>query len=104
MDDPGPPREDQNEQVEDRMLSGDTATIQLDNGEVVDVPVEYLEIAREVVQTPGPPPEPGPNPGDDEDEEMESTTTPEEPRDHPDAWQPEPVEIPDSIGPTTGRI
>ena len=85
---------------EDKMIkvmnecSVDTATVQLDSGETVDIPIEYLEIAQEVVQTPDPPPEPEPNPGDDdEDETMESTTTPEAGQDHPDAWQPEPIEI-----------
>ena len=59
------------------------------------MPVEYLEIGQEAVQTGGPPPEPEPNPGDDEDEDMGSTTTPEGPRDPPGAWQPEPIEIPE---------
>ncbi|CAK9052479.1 unnamed protein product, partial [Durusdinium trenchii] len=76
------------------MLSGDTATIRLDDGNVVEVPVEYVEIAQEVAQAGGSPPEPEPSPGD-EDEDMESTTTPEAPAGPPDAWQPEPIEIPE---------
>ncbi|CAK9065586.1 unnamed protein product [Durusdinium trenchii] len=95
LDDPGPARGDQNDPDDTRMLSGETATVELDSGEVVDIPIEYLEIAREVVQAPDPPPEPEPSPGD-EDEDMESTTTPEPGRTHPDAWQPEPIEIPES--------
>ena len=98
-DDPGPPRDGgedgPDEQGDDgRMLSGDTATIRLDDGNVVEVPVEYVEIAQEVAQAGGSPPEPEPSPGD-EDEDMESTTTPEAPAGPPDAWQPEPIEIPE---------
>ena len=80
------------------MLSGDTATIRLDNGEVVEAPIEYVEIAQEVAQTGSLPPEPEPSPGDDGDdgdEDMESTTTPEVPQGPPDEWQPEPIEIPE---------
>ena len=59
------------------------------------MPVEYVEIAQEVAQAGGSPPEPEPNPGDEEDEDMESTTTPEVQQGPPDAWQPEPIEIPE---------
>ena len=93
MDDPGPPRGDPRDDVEDeRMLSGETATIQLDSGQVVDVPVEYLEIAQEVVQAPR---EPEPSP-DGDDEDMESATTPEQGQTDPSVWQLEPIEIPEA--------
>ena len=90
IDDPGPPRDDPGDE---RMLSGETATVELDSGQVVDIPIEYLEIAREVIQAPGTSREPEPSPeGDDED--MEGESTPEQT--DPDAWQPEPIEIPES--------
>ena len=72
MDDPGPPRDDHDDpgdaRIAARMLSGETATVELDSGEVVDIPIEYLEIGREVVQAPDPPPEPEPSPGDEDED------------------------------------
>lgn len=85
MDGPGtsrPGQDDQGDQGDERMLSGDTATVQLDSGETVDIPIGYLEVAQEVVQTPDPPPGPEPSPGDDEDEVMEGTTRPKRLREH----------------------
>ena len=68
VDDPGPPRDDHDDPGDARMLSGETATVELDSGEVVDIPIEYLEIGREVVQAPDPPPEPEPSPGDEDED------------------------------------
>ena len=96
------PREGE-EDLSGENLSGDTVSIRLDNGEVVTIPVEYVETttagpdvgsSRDAPMNPEPEPVPAAE-GEESDESMaESSDQGGPPMIHTGDWEPDRVEIP----------
>ena len=96
-DEPMSSDEDDRAGSEQPLLSGDTATVELEDDRTVEIPVEYPTPQQQVVE---PEPMPTSEPEEAEDENMsEAGTQPEGVE-----WNPEPIEIPEQDFPFMNEV